>query len=473
MSDTPEVSIPAQEINWSPARTERLLRGSVATGAGLAMLSILWDQIRSARRKNKADAGKVLDDGKGTIEIQLPGPGMKVATGIEWIGGGAAALGTYLLIQKAYQDLRERQLKKEIEEAGGEHANALGSLSPQNKVAAIEKLALGVSEVVTNAPKDTLFISALLAAAGTYGLMENTWPSVSEKDVANKARPKRIVVKGHGTVIADGPGDGPLAALDKAEEKTWVQRLMNPFGAKTTPRPQASAQVDKEEVDGPATNLRRPSTVEMEKAASLECSIGKADQQAAAAMLAYCLSVDPRCKEASALLDIVGSHYFAPEKTEDLVKEAGIFQAIELSKGGKDIYEGLPAFEKRAAMHYAFRSPVLSPVLATLTIAELEELHPDMRKRAQVVAADPIYSHLGTKLASLLWSFESAAIDDSLACNEKVAAMRQDAKRQMGTLGLSESEDAGGDVDEADEVYAASEDPIDTFLLDPSPVKSK
>lgn len=444
---TPTNLPPESSDSWGPRRSEQLFGGLAATGAGIALLSILNDQIRSQRRKIQADKGKVLED-----TLVISPPGYKQATLTQWIAGLGAGAGTYYLIQKAYQEMRRKQLAAEIAAADSQYGGALEesmapvSPPPKQKRAA-EGYGPSVWEMIKGMPADTLWIPALAAGVGTYGLLEHTWPKVSEKAEAGK--PRKIVVKGYGTVMADGPGDGPIAQLDKERGSRMV----------------------KKEVVADEVAEARPSTSwlgnALGKAASISCTVGVDDQLCAASMMTFLLAEQPALKLAhSGLVSLLGAHAQDGRATEQLVKEAGLMAAIELSKGADDHYYNLTPMQKRAAVHQAFSSPVMRPGILTLAISELAETNPDLSKRAQVVSDDPVYSQMMTKIASLTWQTEIVLADEAGELDKSAAAssMAADMRRQMGTLGISESEDADGQMDDADDAYSDETDPIDQFL---------
>lgn len=441
-----------QEILWSPQRTTRLLQGSLATGAGLSLLAVLMDQIRSERRKTMAsEQGKVLDEGTGTLTISPAPPkplARKYATFTEWVGGGAAGLGAYWLIQKAYQEIRRKQLQQEIAEEDQAYTQSLqDSVAKDKQAREHSKLATNLWEILSSSLQDSMILPGLLSAAGTYGLMEHTWPRVKEK--ADGTKPNKIVVKGYGTVIADGPGDGPLAQLDKERGKQMVE-------AET--KGELPAEAQGEEV--------RPSAAQtMAKAAALIAPVDTFDYKSAAEMLSFVLCEYPQLKQAdSALPTLIAAYANAPAATEQLLKEAGLVECIELSKGGAAAYYELPHFEKRAAIHGAFASPVMAPSLATLALAELAEVDSDLSKRAMVLNADPAMAVMCAKAAALIWQGEIIAADPDLMKSAASRDMQNDMRRQMGTLGISESKDSDGNMDEADAAYKNSADPIDAFL---------
>ena len=438
---------PVNTSAWTPERTAQLMTGMAATGGGLALLSILNDQIRSQRRKAEAEKGKVLE---GTISISPPASS-KFATMTEWMEGLGAGAGTYILLQKAYQTLRRKQLASEIEDADKEFGGAVQESvsSPAKKKVALEGPSLG--ELLYNAPKDTLWLSALAAGAGTYGLLEHTWPRVSESPEAGK--PKRIVVKGYGTVMADGAGDGPLAQLDKERGAKIVKKELE---AEDTPTNVSKMPVSR----GWLGNA-------VSKAASISCPVGIDDNLCSACMMTFLLGEAPQLKLASSgLISLIAAHHKDASATETLVKEAGLLGAIELSKGEDASYYDLSPMQKRAAIHHAFKSATMRPSLTLLAVGEMEEVDPDFSKRARVAASDDVTAAMLTKSAALTWQAEIliAAGSGRLEKTAATASMAADMRRQMGTLGISESRDADGQMDDADAAYSDESDPIDEFL---------
>lgn len=446
---------PSPEILWSPQRTEKLLQGTVATGAGLSLLAILMDQIRSERRKTRAsESGKVLESSSSPLVItpEIPATNKK-ATLTEWALGGAGGIGAYLLIQKVYQDLRMKQLKGELSEEDAAYTQALRDSTVKQASEPNEKFALNLMEALANLPKDTIYIPGLLSAAASYALLDRTWPKVSEK--AEGVAPRKIVVKGYGTVVADGPGDGPIAQMDKAKGKELVDQA-------------SGAEAETKEED-PDKVTHRPWIGSMfSKAAALVAPVTDEDVKSAAASMIYILAEQPQIKAAaSGLIRIIGAHYANPQQTLELVKSAGLLDSLDILKKSEETYHGLDVFEKRAAIHHALSEPLLTAPLALMTVSELSAWNSDLGKRAQAIAAHPEVGLMAVKAAALSWQAEAVLAPDSMMKSAAAMSYKDDMRRQMGTLGISESRDSGGAVDEADEAYSSKEgqeDPIDLFM---------
>jgi hypothetical protein len=382
----------------------KFVGGMAAGGAGLGLISILYDAIRSERRRVKAVEGK---DNPGALEMYLPP--IKQAVAAQVIGGMGAAAGAAYLVQSLYKKWKGEELKREIDEA------AIGYLGDIQKTAGVD-----IWDIIAQAPRDLLYLAPLAAAGGTFGLLEHTFPRVTEKPKAGL--PRKITIKGYGPVVEDGPGDGPLAEQDKAK----AQGL---------------------------------------KVASF--SFGIDDQIRAAESLCLMVTAVPTLKDAACgLTDILGAYQTDPEAVREVVKQAGYLAAVAVAKGGSEVYYALPDLGKRATVRDIFRDPVLAPSMAVAAVAEFNELQPAYAKVARAVADDFEMSLLYTKLASVLHLCDTQAAF-ARQPNSKQAG---DWRKEMSTLDVSESQDTEGDVNNANRAYRGGDDPIDQFMAgrDPS-----
>lgn len=446
--------IKAAQTEIPAVKTEHMWQGSMATAAGLSALAVLYDQVRSNRRKNKAMVGS--DDGTMTIDL----PPAKQANVYDQMLTTAAVGGlTYAGLSKLYQSIRKKQLEQEVEEADQRHTQALAQAAALPKTAANPPAAaapsgtagFGVSDYLSGAPPALYHLAMLAAGAGTYGLLEHTFPRVSDKRTAG--RPRKIVIKGFGTVIPDGPGNGVLAQADKAREKKVVEQQLQQPTAPAALEAEANAQNNQQEQD-------------FRKAAAITMPVGVEDLRCAAAMCAVVLGHQPAMKEASSsLIGLIGLRHRDPEALEDLIKQAGFDAAFELSKSGWDVYEGLDALDKRAAAYAAFSDPKLAPTLSLLAVSEMREAFPDLDKRAQVVNADPGYSALTAKFASLFFQTDALRMDDcGMVKSAASAVFTKDMRKQMGALGVNEPTGTGGEVESGNAAYHSKADPIDDFM---------
>lgn len=436
-----KITLPDPANLTDSQKTERLWQGGAALATGISMLAILHDQIRSMRRQRKSLKG---DPATGKAVV-LRLPEMKVANAFDSLLTTAAVGGlTYVGWQKLYQELRRRQLEKEVEQADRAHTQVL-----QESVKKASGPGFSLWDYLKSTPQGIMHLAALAAAGGTYGLLESTFPRAKEKEQPGK--PRKIVIKGFGTVHADGPGDGALGELDKLKAKDKAKKMQ-----------EAPVLLG----GAPEQLTQSESAEENWQKAAMEMPVGLADERYAAAMLTAILAEQPQLKLAkSPLLGLIGSHAYNLNATETLLKEAGAEAAIAASEHGYDVFDSMSYAEKQAAINQAFSSRALSPTLTALALAELQEVSPDLAKRARVVADDPGYSALLTKFASLFYQVEALQLCEQQT--EKSAALQQlhnGLQEQMGSLGLSGSVDAGGEVEEQDSAFKKTEDPINAFM---------
>lgn len=402
----------------------KLYGGSAATGAGLALLATLVETLRSEKRRRKAREGS----GSGTLTLQLPT--RKEAVFTQLLGGAAIGGTSYLVVRKLLNKMREAQLKEEAEKAQEAYLRKLVEPEGEIKTAVFDKIKL--LDFLHDIPLDIFTIGALGGGIGTYGLLNSTFPRVKEKGEAD-GRPKKIVVKGYGTVLADGPGDGPLG---RREEN----------GAVDPGAPATEAGEGGDDVKEVKKDLR--------KAATIECGFGYDDHLAAAELLCRALTVGNHTdKRANSLKAWLGYGLVnGSDRMEDFVKEAGVAALLELLDGEQVLFNEASDAEKTAAISGALASEALAPTTALLAMAELHEVCPAVTEAVVKLADDEVTMITGTKLAAVLLGIEKTANDDS------------------PTLGLSVFHDRDGEVEEADAVYGGKADPIDKFLSSKSEI---
>lgn len=386
----------------------KLVGGMGAVGAGAGLIGVLIDAIRSERRRVRAVEGK---DDEGALELYLP-PGEKKAVMADVVAGvGAATLSAYA-VQALYKKWKAQQLQRETEEA------ALGYLEDVTKTA---NDGIGAMDVLTGIPRDLFYLAPLLAAGGTYGLLEQAFPRVKTK--AKAGLPRKIKIKGYGRVAVDGPGDGPLGKPHAGEA--------------------GAAEADEAGL----------------KTATF--TYGEDDQRRCAESLCLMLLATPALKEAaSALPDILGAYHGDPLATMTILKEAGFLAAVAASRGWGDSFHALGEGDKRAAVHAALHEGALAPSLALTALAEFNEIHPAYAKIARWIADDPELSILHTKLASVMHLLDTAASLER-APHVKFAKAWRD---ELETLSMDSGEDVNGEVNSADAAHANRKDPIDAFM---------
>jgi hypothetical protein len=407
--------------------TKNLWGGSIAAGAGVGLLGVLYDAVRSQRRRAAAESGK-----EDALYVDLPTT--KQAYLWEPLAGAGMAAATAYGIREFYNNWKKDQLKKEVDEASGDYIQSLYS------DVGVSKKAGALWAAAKDLAPDTAILAALASGIGTYGLLQHTFPQVKEKPAPGT--PKKIIVRGYGGVKVDGPGNGPLAEKDQKKLKQ----------------------------EEPKANPEQVPEEQYRKVASFDFS--KEDNLQSAELLCLSLTNHPTLKQASSpLLELLGAHARDAEGLGQTIKTAGTLGAVSSSKGESGYFLALPELEKRAAVYNALRDPVLSPSIVPLILAEYNEVSPAHAKVAHAVSQDPDLSAIVTKFASVFHTLETGTwlMDHP---QEKTAAANKfmDASSEnLGTLDLSSFQDSDGDDQRTspDEVYRGKQDPIDKLLSPP------
>jgi hypothetical protein len=359
----------------------------------------------------------------------------------EPVVGVGLAMATAYGIREFYNQWKQKELKKEIDDAATGYTKNLYVVDDEEKQASSRWL-----QALADAPRDAFFLPAIASGIGTYGLLNHTFPAVKEKKAPGT--PKKIVVRGFGKVKVDGPGDGPLADLDNQALKS-----------KEAPSDSVTVSDD--------TAKQEPDT--WRKAASF--TFGVRDRFQAAELLCLTLVNHPALKEASSpLLEILGGYHRGRETLDTVVKTAGILGGISASKGAAEYFSALPEFEKRATVYSALNNPLYAQSLVALALAEFHEVSPAHSKVAYSVAQDPELATLVTKFASVFHTLETATWlmrnpQEKSAAHSKFLDSSSD---NLGTLDLAASVDSDGQDKNPDNdamnVYRGNQDPIDKLM---------
>jgi len=359
----------------TPEQRKSLYMGGLYGGTGVAAAAALIDLLRSHKRKAKAQENK----GKDDLVLYLPGYEPKTASEGQFKEAGIGELllasmlagGSYYATMAAYKKWRKDQLKSEVRDQSHHYVDVLKQ--PKEKAALI-KLEPG------RLAADLMLIGALAGGAGTYGILENIFPRPSEKPPSGN--PKRIVVKGFGTVHAD---DKPNKVMIKKDEARQQQALQ----AKTEAA-EPSVELDQDQRED----------VELAKAA-VWYPFGPADHVKAAALGTVVCAENP---EAGGLRDLLGR--VIREKSADSVvrdvMDADFFYAIATSKGSDSDYKAASDLEKTKAALQLLSEPRVAPSLAILVQSELHDMHPGIAKMACVVSEDKVTQCLLIKIGSAL-----------------------------------------------------------------------
>jgi hypothetical protein len=377
----------------TPEEKRKLYSTGIYGGLGLAATSILIDLWRSHKRYAKA---KELKDENQALRLYLPGYGdtekaeklaseplLKQAGLTEWLIAALLGGATYYGTNTAYRGIRKDQLDKEIEEESKQYVDSLQGLG---KVA------------FDDIPKDLFYLGLLAGGAGTYGILENTFPTVKEKPMAGQ--PKKIVVRGFGTVKSDKK-QGDLIPL-----KDMIRQYRSLFGKD----PSQSLAKQRREIASPPEEPqdkeeKRPSEEEKEEQlkAAFWVPFGKVDYQKAACFAALCCA--SRCVDSSPLAEIFGRAIEdkSAARMETAADELGMLGLIDSCKGSWQIYKAASESEKIAAVSVVMASGTLRPSIAMLTAAEIADFSPSLAKQARELLEDESLGILGVKVASSMF----------------------------------------------------------------------
>lgn len=320
--------------------TYKMMLGTIGVGGGLGLLNVLWDMARTNREA--AEAAELGDDGD-TIAINLP-PKRKEALLPEAIGAGAVGVGAYMLPGYLYKLLRKRQLKAEIEAAEGGYLRGLVlEENEEDKSKTASALSAGARDIV--------ILSMLAGGGATYGLLEHLFPA-DEKP--KNPRPKKVRVKGYGTVFADGPGDGPLA---EGEDRRKLDKA-------------AEFQLDND------------------------------DYSRALEGMSMTILHAPEVMEKSAAADLLGAIIKDASAVRERANEVDYLTLLTTLEGDKKAFYAAPPHIKRAAVSWVSHSPFFRGPWACQMAGEMAEVFPTIAKEAREVG--PGERVILTKLASVI-----------------------------------------------------------------------
>jgi len=188
--------------------TKKLWTGAAQAGAGIGLLGVLMNILRSSDRVEKA----VADD--DALVLRLPKqkpveePGLqKVAFITKLLIASGITAGSIYAVNQLANRIRENRLKKDIFKLENTQDEQLGQLA-QLKQAADE--ASATQKYLMTPAVQIALLSMLASGAATYATLRNAFPK-REVSLNKDYRPKRVVIEGQGSIEADGKPDGPLA----------------------------------------------------------------------------------------------------------------------------------------------------------------------------------------------------------------------------------------------------------------------
>ena len=402
--------------------TKKLVYGALAAGGGLGLLRVLADMVHDDRAR--AAAAKL--EGDDVVAVTLPEKKEKKsalieknAVAAELLMAVAAGLGGYYIPTRIGDILRKKRLKKEIENAESAYLRKLQVQKDESdnleKTSADEEPlrtgGVGPGTILADLPVDWLWLAALSSGIGAYTLLDHIYPEIKRK---RRLKPKKVVVKGYGTVFSDGPGDGL---------------------AKTSS-------------DG-----------------SFEFGLGPDDYDGAVEGLSMIVLGSPDVAEFSALPDVAGA---VVDDREGVVKMAGEMDFVslaELCKGASRSFLDAPSRIKRASVGFLSRNPLLKLAWAVSVVSEMAENFPTLAER--VGRSSEAEGYVATKLASLytkaLRETEGAGAPDGDA--EALDAFKASPTLETGDSETTDPEEKAEAGSAEDKAYKGGRgDIVDEFV---------
>lgn len=166
--------------------TKFLIGGGLA-GAGVAGTSALLDYIKYLKNKSDMENNPDrLDDDTIFVDKKIPGiKSASIESGIGVAGGVVSALASYVALSKMYQQMKKKQLQKDLDEAQSSFADSTNIKSAQAK----ENKPISGEELLLNAvPVGALILTALASGAITYQSLRKQFPSLADSRKENMQR---------------------------------------------------------------------------------------------------------------------------------------------------------------------------------------------------------------------------------------------------------------------------------------------
>jgi hypothetical protein len=166
----------------------KFLIGGAGAGAAVAGTSALVDYIKYLKNKSELENNPDrLDD--DTIYVEKTIPGVKSASmlepGLAVAGGATASLAAYVALSKIYQQMKKKQLQKDLDEAQSEFTATATKSASDN---ASGKPISGPELLMSGAPVGALILAALASGAITYQSLRKQFPSLADSRKENMKR---------------------------------------------------------------------------------------------------------------------------------------------------------------------------------------------------------------------------------------------------------------------------------------------
>lgn len=313
------------------------LMGGAALGGSAALLTSLANYLKMLKEEKTDKEDTSQDD--DTLYINMP---QKAATndpdhtglidysagGLAMGGGALAALGTYALVRKLYQDMKRKELQAQLDSAQQTFLDSAEEEGKQKQAA--DGKPMGIPEMLSGSPVAFTLLSALAAGALANMALNKTFPRVIQN---TDKGPKKVVIRRKAPDLNEAP---QLEQEEPEEEVLPEQEKYSNFD------------------DG------------------LELLLG--------------LTMNSKSASQSELVDIV--HAVAQGRHNEFVSnmlEYGFDTALSTVKGASET--PISALDKQIAIGLCVKSAALQPVISLLAAAEYNDMAPRFTKIAGYQAA--------------------------------------------------------------------------------------
>lgn len=179
------------DADWDTIR--KYLIGGASGGLGIGLLTSYFNYLSQLDKKKDEEDDDTLyvykKEASASDEDETESSYWTTPTAM--VGGGLAAIGSYLLVRKIYTALKLKKAQEELDEAQHAFLNASGyETAEQEKSAASGTRPISFGETLISAPVLVPALTATGAAILAYKLLDKEFPIAIKKP----KRPKRIEV---------------------------------------------------------------------------------------------------------------------------------------------------------------------------------------------------------------------------------------------------------------------------------------
>ena len=169
------------------------LAGGTSVGLGLALMNYLKELRDETKEDTSADDNTLYLDIPETP--QVPGAPVKRAT----ISGGVGAtvavlagLGSAAAVRKAFQELKKKELQKQLDKAQVAYTGNVVEESKESKKKASSGVPMQPGDIATSAPLAAILLTTLASGALTYKGLGKYFPAAKKP---TSLAPKRVVIR--------------------------------------------------------------------------------------------------------------------------------------------------------------------------------------------------------------------------------------------------------------------------------------